>query len=83
MLAFDPGLCYHIGETKGKEMQKYKTLAEKWLSGDNRFKVSYDPKTFKYGIVEKDTGKFFSPDRWISRKFAEEYLSVSVALGKI
>jgi hypothetical protein len=86
MLDFRRGKCYHIGifnERKERKMKQYKSLSEMWIARDTRFAVSYDTKTFKYGIVEKKTREFVSPNRWVSRKFAEEYLAVAVALGQI
>ena len=60
----------------------YKTLTKKLVARDMRFVVDYDPKTFKYGIVEKKTGKFVSKDRWLLRKFAEEYLTIMLAFDR-
>jgi hypothetical protein len=82
-----PGYSGRIGtssnERKEKTMPKYRNLTEKWLAEDRRFLVSYDTRTFKYGIVDVKTGNFISPNRWVSRKITEEYLAVSIALGKI
>ena len=62
----------------------YRNLAEKFLyDSQTSLVVSFDAKTGKYGIWDRETGCFRGSYRWTRRKDALDYLAISVVLGKI
>jgi hypothetical protein len=61
-------------------MPKYKTLAAKVIAGTGLC-VSIDAPN-SWGIWDRKSKSFVSNERWTRRKDAEDFLAVSIMLGK-
>ena len=61
--------------------RKY-TIGDMVLKYDTDFVVQFDVENRNFGISKRGDGVIIGKERWSTRKAAEEFLAVSVMLGK-